>query len=334
MSVIRTAIIGAGKMGSIHAKVYNKLDNCQLVAVVDSDIAKAKKLADEYGCEAFTDCKDLIGKVDAVTISAPTIYHHKIATTMIENNIPVMIEKPLAATVEEGREIVNLAKKNNIVVAVGHSERCNPVSQAMKRLDIDAKFIEANRVSPYPFRSTDIGVVLDVMIHDIDIILSLANSKIKSVQAVGVNVIADHEDICNARIIFENGCVANITASRLAMKTERKVRVFSRQAYLSVDFFRKEGIVIQTAPNVNVVEWIKEHQQQDDFDFGDVNWPDLLHIEQLEVDDREPLRVEQESFIKAITDTSARPEVTGEEGLAAIECAHMILAAIKEHTWE
>jgi len=232
--MIRTAVIGAGKMGGIHAKVYNKLENCQLVAIVDSDIEKARKLAGEYDCEAFADCKELVGKVDAVTISAPTIYHHELAMTMIENNIPVMIEKPLAATVQEGRDIVELAKKNNVVVAVGHSERCNPVSQAMKRLDIDAKFIEANRISPYPFRSTDIGVVLDVMIHDIDIILSLANSKIKSVQAVGVNVIADHEDICNARILFENGCVANITASRLAMKTERKVRVFSRQAYLSV----------------------------------------------------------------------------------------------------
>ncbi|MCK4998892.1 MAG: hypothetical protein KAS23_05125, partial [Anaerohalosphaera sp.] len=185
-----------------------------------------------------------------------------------------------------------------------------------------------------PFRSTDIGVVLDVMIHDIDIILSLANSPIKSVHAVGVNVIADNEDICNARITFESGCVANITASRLAMKTERKVRVFSRQAYLSVDYFKKQGIVIQTAPNVNVVEWIKEHQMQDDFDFSEVNWPDLLNIEQLEVDDREPLRVEQESFIKAITDPNERPEVTGAEGLAAIECAHMILDSVKQHQWQ
>lgn len=334
MTTLRTAIVGAGKMGSIHAKVYDKLDNCQLTAVVDSDIEKAKKIASIYGCTATTDPTELIGKVDAVTISAPTIYHHDLACLFIENGIPVMIEKPLSATVEEGRKIVELGKKHNVVVAVGHSERCNPVSQAMKRLEIDAKFIEANRISPYPFRSTDIGVVLDVMIHDIDIILSLADSPIKDVHAVGVNVIADNEDICNARITFESGCVANITASRLAMKTERKVRVFSRQAYLSVDYFKKQGIVIQTAPNVNVVEWIKEHQQQDDFDFSDVNWPDLLNIEQLEVDDREPLRVEQESFIKAILDANERPEVTGAEGLAAIECAHMILDSVQKHKWK
>ncbi|AQT67338.1 4-carboxy-2-hydroxymuconate-6-semialdehyde dehydrogenase [Anaerohalosphaera lusitana] len=333
MTKLRTAVVGAGKMGGIHAKVYDNLDNAELVAVVDTDKERADKLAAQYGCPAFTDPAAIIGKVDAVTISAPTIYHRDLAKLYLENKIPVLIEKPLAASVEEGREIVELAKQNNVIVAVGHSERCNPVAQAMKRLDIDAKFIEANRISPYPFRSTDIGVVLDVMIHDIDIILSLANSKLKSVQAVGVNVIADHEDICNARLLFENGCVANITASRLALKTERKVRVFSRQAYLSLDYFKKEGIVIQTDPNVDVVEWIKKNQA-DDFDFSDVNWPDLLHIEQLEIDSREPLRVEQESFLKAIADDSASPEVSGEEGLAAIECAHSILDAIKQHKWD
>ena len=204
---------------------------------------------------------------------------------MIENGIAVLIEKPLAASVEEGKEIVALATKHNVVAAVGHSERCNPVVQAMKRLDIEPKFIEANRISPYPFRSMDIGVVLDVMIHDIDIILSLAAGSIKKVDAVGVNVIAEHEDICNTRIVFANGCIANITASRLALKTERKVRVFSRQAYLSLDYLKKEGIIIKAAPNVDVVKWIKEHQEAGDTDFSSVNWADLLHIEQLEIED-------------------------------------------------
>lgn len=334
MDTVRTAIVGAGKMGRIHAKVYSQLESCELVAVVDTNEDSAKALAAEYSCQCYTDAADLIGKVDAVTISAPTIYHCQLAKLFIENGIAVMIEKPLAATVQEGREIVELAKKHNVVVAVGHSERCNPVCQAMKRLDIEAKFIEASRISPYPFRSTDIGVVLDVMIHDIDIVLSLAGSKIKRVEAVGVNVIGDHEDICNARVIFENGCVANMTASRLAMKTERKVRVFSRQAYLSLDYLKKEGVAIKAGPNVDVMKWIKEHQDAEDFDFSTVNWPDLLTIEQLEIDDREPLRVEQESFIEAVSKEDARPEVTGEEGLAAIECAHLILESIKEHKWE
>ncbi|MCF7955058.1 MAG: Gfo/Idh/MocA family oxidoreductase [Phycisphaerae bacterium] len=331
---IRTAIVGAGKMGGIHAKVYNSLDNCDFVGVYDPVAESAKKIGGDFGCQVFESVDEMIGNVDAVTISAPTIYHYELAKQFIENGIAVMIEKPLAASVEEGQKIVDLAKKHNVVVAVGHSERCNPVSQAMKRLDIEAKFIEANRISPYPFRSTDIGVVLDVMIHDIDIVLSLAGSKIKKVDAVGVNVIGEHEDICNARVFFENGCVANITASRLAMKTERKVRVFSKQAYLSLDYFKKEGMVIKTAPNVDVVKWIKEHQDANDFDFGTVNWPDLLNIEQLDIDDREPLRVEQESFLQAVASHDARPEVTGEEGLQALQCAAMILEAIKEHSWE
>lgn len=334
MKKIRTAVIGAGKMGRIHAKVYNELDLCELVAVVDNDKKRADKLAAKFGCQSLAEVERLIGMVDAVTISAPTIYHLELAKVCIENNIAVMIEKPLAASVAEGREIVALAAKHNVVVGVGHSERCNPVSQAMKRLNVTAKFIEANRISPYPFRSTDIGVVLDVMIHDIDIILSLAGGNITKVDAAGVNVIGEHEDICNARIVFDNGCVANVTASRLALKTERKIRVFSEQAYLSLDYLKKDGIVIKTAPNVNVIEWVREHQQEPDFDFSAINWPDLLHIEQLDIDDREPLRVEQESFLKAVAESSERPEVTAEEGLAALECADMILKSIKEHKWK
>lgn len=334
MQKLRTAIVGAGKMGKIHAKVYDKLDCAELVAVVDNDIERAKDLAEKYDCLAVTDPAGLIGTVDAVTISAPTVAHHEVATLLLKNRIPVLIEKPLAATVQQGREIVELAKANDTIVAVGHSERCNPVVQAMKRLHIEPMFIEANRVSPYPFRSMDIGVVLDVMIHDIDIILSLANSPVKKVDAAGVNVIADHEDICNARIIFENGCIANITASRLALKTERKVRLFSRQAYLSLDYFRKEGIVIKADKNIDLVKWIREHQEKQDFDFSTVNWTDLLHIEQLQIEDGEPLRIEQEAFLNAILDKSKRPEVTGAEGLAALECAEKILAGVKAHQWQ
>jgi len=331
---LRTAVIGAGKMGTIHAKVYNQLPQCELVAVVDIDAEKAQHLADQYHCLASTDCAEILDKVDAVTIATPTVTHLKLAKIFIKKQIAVLIEKPLAANVREGRKIVALAKKHGTVVAVGHSERCNPVAQAIKRLDIKPKFIEANRISPYPFRSTDVGVVLDVMIHDIDIILSLAASKIKKVDAVGVNVVEDREDICNARIVFENGCIANITASRLALKTERKVRVFSRKAYLSVDYLRKSGIIIKADPNINVLKWIKGHKETGDFDLTTVNWPDLLHIEQLNVDDKEPIRLEQEAFLQAVTDRAYMPEVSAQEGLAALECAQKILASIKKHKWK
>lgn len=334
MAKLRTAVVGAGKMGAIHAKVYSQLDECQLVAVADTDAARAEALAKTYGCAAVADCGELIGRVDAVTISAPTVRHCELAKKFIEHGVAVMIEKPLAASVREGREIVELARRKNVVVAVGHSERCNPVVQAMKRLHIEPKFIEANRISPYPFRSMDVGVVLDVMIHDIDIILSLAASPIRKVDAVGVNVIGEHEDICNARIVFENGCIANVTASRLALKTERKVRVFSRQAYLSLDYLKKEGVIIKADGNVDVVEWIRRKQQEGDFDFGEVNWMDLLHVEQLDIEDAEPLRVEQQAFLKAVAGRADRPEVTAEEGLAAMECAEQILQAVKQHRWQ
>jgi len=331
---IRTAVIGAGKMGAIHAKVYSQLPESELVAVVDTDAGKAAQLAEKYGCLALTDAAALFGKVDAVTIATPTTTHLELAKLFLRNRVPVLIEKPLAASVREGRKIVSLARRYDTVVAVGHSERCNPVVQALKRLNIEPKFIEVHRVSPYPFRSTDVGVVLDIMIHDIDIILSLAASRIKRVDAVGVNVIDGGEDICNARIAFENGCVANITASRLALKTERRVHVFTRQAYLSVDYLKKSGIIIKTDPNKNVVDWIKEQRQRTDFNPVSVNWPDLLHIEQLEVDDREPIRLEQEAFLRAVKDRSFTPEVSAEEGLAALKCAQRILRAIKKHRWD
>jgi len=332
---IRTAVVGAGKMGALHAKVYDQLPQSDFVAVVDTDRKRAEHLAGQYGVKAFTDCMDILDKVDAVTIAVPTVAHRQLAEIFIANRIAVMIEKPLATNVKEGKKIVELAKKNNTLVAVGHSERCNPVVQAMKRLNIEPKFIEASRISPYPFRSTDIGVVLDVMIHDIDIILSLAASRVKKVEAVGVGVIADDkEDICNARIVFENGCIANITASRLALKTERKVRVFSRQAYLSLDYLKKTGTVVKAAPNIDIAKKVKEIRQGGVLNLAMVNWSNLLHIENLEIDDKEPLRVEQEAFLRAVADKAHKPEVTAEEGLAAMECAEMILASIKEHKWE
>jgi predicted dehydrogenase len=334
MDKIRTAIVGAGKMGTIHAKVYHQMSQTRLVAVVDTDTKKAEKLAKKYKAQAFDDCSEILDKVDAVTIASPTTSHLELASVFIEKKIPVLIEKPLAMNVDECKKIVDLAQKHNTIVAVGHSERCNPVVQAMKRLNIEPKFIEAHRISPYPFRSTDISVVLDVMIHDIDIILSMAQSKIKKVEAVGVAVIDDKEDICNSRITFENGCIANVTASRLALKTERKLRVFSKQAYISVDYLKQYGIVIQADPNLDVVNWIKEKRKLKTFDFLKLKWKDLLHVEELNIDDREPLRLEQEAFLAAVKDSSLRPEVSAEEGLAAMECAERILESARKHSWD
>jgi predicted dehydrogenase len=332
---IRTAVVGAGKMGAVHAKVYDSLPQSDLVAVVDTDIDKAKKLARKYKCSAFANCSGLLDKVKAVTIATPTASHYELAKLFIENGVAVMIEKPLAADVNQAREIVELAKNRSVVAAVGHSERCNPVVQAMKRLKIEPRFIEATRISPYPFRSTDIGVVLDVMIHDIDIILSLAGSEIAKVDAVGVSVIDEKEDICNARIVFENGCIANITASRLALKTERKVRVFSRQAYLSLNYLEKTGTIIKAdTDNIELINKIRQLKQGGKFDLLKTDWTKLVHYEKLQIDDNEPLRLEQEVFLRAVANKASKPEVSAEEGLAAMECAEKILASVKEHKWE
>lgn len=335
MDKLRTAVIGAGKMGEIHARVYYGLPQSDFTAIVDTDLDKAKRLAKKYRCDAFQNASELIGKVDAVTIATPTSEHFAIAKPFIQAGVPVLIEKPLASDVGQAKDIVALAKQNNCLVAVGHSERCNPVVQAIKRLQIEPKFIEAVRISPYPFRSTDVSVVLDVMIHDIDIILSLAAGRVSKVEAVGIGVIEpDTEDICNARITFENGCIANVTASRLALKTERKVRVFSRQAYLSVDYFKKSGVVIKADPNINVVEKIRQLKKSGTFALLKQNWQDLLHVEKLDVSDAEPLRLEQEAFLRAVADKSLRPEVSAEEGLAAMECAEMIRESVLKHKWD
>jgi len=334
MGKIRTAVVGAGKMGAIHAKIYSELLESDLVAVVDIDAKKARSLANKHRCSAYTTCTSILGKVDAVTIAAPTVNHAELAKLFIENETPVMIEKPLAANIVESREIVALAERKNVVAAVGHSERCNPVVQAMKRLDIEPMFIEAHRISPYPFRSTDIGVVLDVMIHDIDIILSMAQSPIVKIDAAAVSVLDEKEDICNARIVFENGCIANVTASRLALKTERKVRVFSRQAYLSLDYLKKTGKVVKADLNEDVIEKVRNLKKGSKLDLLKVNWLDLVHVEELDIDDREPLRVEQEAFLRAVADSTQKPEVSVEEGLAAMECAELVLAAVKKHSWE
>ena len=334
MDKIRTAVVGAGKMGGIHAKVYSQMVDCDFVGVVDVDEKRAQKIAQAYGCQVFPDCSEILDKIDAVTIATPTVTHMQLAKQFLKKRVAVLIEKPLAFSVREGKKIVSLAKRYDTVVAVGHSERCNPVSQALKRFEIEPKFIEAQRVSPYPFRSTDVGVVFDVMIHDIDIVLSLASSKVKKVDAVGVGVIEGGEDICNARIAFESGCIANLTASRLALKTERRLRVFSPQAYVSVDYFKKTGIIIKADPNTNVVKWIQERRLADDFDFTKVNWPDLLHIEQLQIDDKEPVRLQQEAFLRAVRDRAYTPEVTAAEGLAAITCAQGIVNRVKKNNWD
>ena len=334
MKKLRTAVIGAGKMGRLHSRIYSQMDQVELVGIVDTDGEKAQKLAEEYGGEAFTDAAAIVDKVDAVTVSVPTESHGDVVKQFLVRRIPVLVEKPLAGSLAEARDMLELARENNCTLQVGYSERFNPVVQAMGRLNISPHFVEVDRVSPFTFRSTDVGVVLDIMIHDIDIVMSLVQSPIKDVQAVGVNVLGEHEDIANARVEFANGCVANLTASRLALKTERKIRMFSGEAYLSLDYFKKTGLMVSKSANIDMVQWVRERLDENgQLDMQNANWTDLVKVETLNIDDQEPLRLEQEAFIESVTQ-GIRPQVSAEDAVAAMELAERIVTVMAEHRWE
>ncbi len=252
-SRLRVAVVGTGRMGRLHTRVYSQMPGVELVGVYDANSDSAAATAELYDTKAFASLDELLGQVKAATIAVPTNYHLPIARKCFDHNVHCLIEKPLAKNSTEGREIADIAKAKNLIVQVGHIERFNPAVRAMSRLEIRPRFIEVNRISPLTFRSIDVGVVLDMMIHDIDIVLWLAGSKVAKVDATGVSVIGEAEDVCNARLTFENGCVANLTASRLALKTERRLRIFSSDAYVSLDYQKKYGIVARRSGNLAAI---------------------------------------------------------------------------------
>ncbi len=325
-------VIGVGRMGKIHSRVYSQMPQVKLVGVLDANLEAARAVAEDYHCQVFTDVDALLAQVAAVTIAAPTIHHLPLAQQCITAGVACLIEKPLAKDVNEAERIVELVRQHNGIVQVGHVERFNPAIRAMTRLAIKPMFIEVHRISPMTFRSIDVGVVLDMMIHDIDIVLRLTQSKVNKIDATGVSVIGDVEDICNARLTFENGCVANITASRLALKTERKLRVFSQDAYVSLDYQKRYGIVAHRSGNLHAIrDAVARIKSGEIADLSELNYADLVHIEELQIDDIEPLRAELESFINAVKNRS-RPECSAEDGLAAVDVATRITNAIAKQT--
>lgn len=236
MSKLKTAVIGVGYLGKFHADKYAALNNSELLAVVDVDIDAAQVIAEKHSVAALSDYKSLLGKVDAVSIAAPTTLHHKIARDFLEHNAHVLIEKPITVSVAEADELIELARANNLLIQVGHLERFNSAMLGLDDMLNEVKFIESHRLSPFNPRATDVNVVLDLMIHDIDIILDLVKSDITEIRVSGIKVLTQSTDIANARLEFANGCIANVTASRVSAKTERKMRLFQSNAYVSVDF--------------------------------------------------------------------------------------------------
>jgi len=320
-------------MGRHHVRVYHEMPETQLVGIVDLDLKRAQELADTYQTQAYDSIEPLLGKVQAVSVAVPTMAHLQVARPFIETGAAVLIEKPLAPDSETGRLLHRLAREHNALLQVGHTERFNPVVRALHRMEVAPKFIETHRISPFTFRSADIGVVMDMMIHDIDVVLSLVRAKPVQVEAVGVRVLARHEDVANAWVTFDNGCVANLTASRLALKTERKIRVFSEEAYLSLDYQKKNGIAVKKDANLDLLKLAREHDAKDLSQLAGVDFSQMVKVEPLQVDDVEPLRAELQSFITALQ-SGRPPEVSAEDGVAAIELAEQIVAALKRHQWE
>jgi predicted dehydrogenase len=250
----------------------------------------------------------------------------------MERGVDVLVEKPLAPDKVQAKELLDASRRLGRLLQVGHSERFNPVVQAMLRMQVRPQFIEAHRISPFTFRSADIGVVFDMMIHDIDIILHLARCREYTIDAVGVNVLGAHEDVANARIRFDNGTVANLTASRLAMKTERKIRVFCPTAYFSMDYQKKAGVAIKVSDNLDLIKMAREKNLDDLSDMAHLDFGSMVKIEPLRVDDVEPLRAEIESFLDA-SRSGSDAAVSAEDGFAAVAMAEEISKSVLEQDW-
>lgn len=326
--LLPVGVIGCGRMGKLHTRVYSQMPQVKLVGVFDVNRAGAEAVARQYNCKAFASLEEMLAEVKAVTIATPTEFHAAMAQPCLSKSIACLIEKPLARNSQECRQIVDWAKAGHAVLQVGHVERFNPAVRAVSKLDLKPRFIEAVRVSPLTFRSLDVGVVLDMMIHDLDIILFLAGSKPKHVEASGVSVAGNVEDVANARIVFENGCVANVSGSRLALKTERKLRIVCNDAYVAVDYGKKEGVVARKSPNLDAIrDTARQVRAGAVADVTKLNFASMVNLEPLKVDDVEPLRAEQDAFVDAVVHKT-HPVVSGEDGSAAVDLAERIVKAI------
>ena len=304
---IPVAVVGAGNFGRRHARVYAGLPEANLLAVVDRDLARAQRVAAEYGGEALSDQAALPCEVRAASLAVPTQHHARVGLSLLAQGLDLLVEKPIAPDVESARDLVKAAQEAARVLQVGHLERFNPaVEQAAEAATLPL-FFEIHRMSPFSPRSLDIDVVLDLMIHDLDIVLKLVDSPVRDVSASGLSVISDTTDIANVRIQFENGCVANLTASRVSTEKIRKLRFFQPREYISLDYIKRQGVRIGLDNSAG------------------------LRILPLASDDGEPLRRQLESFLRCVRDRS-QPRVTGQDALGALQLALRIREAIEAHS--
>ena len=308
MSVrLRTAVVGVGYLGRFHAQKYAAHPEADLVAVVDVDAERGRAVAGELGVPWLGDYHQLAGRVDCASVAVPTQHHHAVAADLLAAGIDVLVEKPLTPTVAEGKSLVELAVRGERVLQVGHLERFNPAVLAIEGKIAQPRFIECQRLAPFSERGTDVDVVLDLMIHDLDLILHMVQSPVRAVEAVGVPVLTASVDICNARLRFANGCIANVTASRVSLKRERKLRIFQPDAYFSVDFGDRRVRTCRREP--------------------DEQGQPALVIEDVEVPAHDALALEIDAFLSSVR-ARETPLVSGWDGLRALEVAHVVRESI------
>ena len=305
---IKIGVVGIGHLGKYHLQKYGKLENCEIIGVADTVPECAQEAANNYGCFPSADYRDLLDKVDAVSIAVPTGEHFKVAADFLAAGIDVLIEKPICATVSEADRLIELARKKNLILQVGFVERFNPAVMALEKVITRPVFIEVHRLHPFFERGTDVDVVLDLMIHDLDIILKFVDSRVKSLEAVGVPVLSDKIDISNVRLSFDCGCIANITASRISAKTMQKIRFFSPEGYHSVDCQKREILSLNKITN-------SEGRQQ-------------IVQNNIEVGSHDPLEEEIRSFVEAVRNR-AKPVVSGEDARESLKLAVEIVDKIK-----
>jgi predicted dehydrogenase len=299
---LRVGVVGVGHIGSNHARLYAEIPTAEFAAVYDIDPARASAVARKYGAQVATTVWEFGDMIDAASVATPTTTHYDVARALLQSGKHLLVEKPITENTRQASELATMASEKNLILQVGHVERFNPVLSALEARLTHPKFIEAHRLSPYPERSTDIGVVLDLMIHDLEVILHLVRSPVQTIDAVGVPVLSKSEDIANARIRFENGCVANITSSRISPERMRKIRVFQEDAYLSLDYQNQSGEIYRRALG-------------------------RITRDKVEIEREEPLKRELASFVECAT-TGREPRVSGFQATAALELAVQITELI------
>ena len=334
MTRFRMAVVGVGHLGQHHARILSQFPDVDLVGVVDHDPNQAASVSKKLRTQPYSSHHALLGEVDAVSIATPTQFHHSVACDFLRSGVPVLVEKPVCKTVEEADELIALAYEADVPFQVGHIERFNPAFEELLKRPITAKFIEAERHGPYTGRSVDIGAVLDLMIHDLDLLLALVGSPVRDVSAVGATVFGGHEDMVNARIVFESGCVAHVTASRIAARPKRRMRIWAPEGYAGIDFVTRKLSLVQQSDELRRNGLRPERldagaraRLKDDI-FG-------RHLEVLNVDgDRkwDQLTSELRHFVDCVK-FGRRPRVTGECGRDALSLAEKILASLRAHTW-